>query len=115
MRRVCAITAGLAAALWLGAGPALAFEQTPEAPADQAPQIAPVTKAPAAELQSPAAGTSPNPEKSGTTLFGFSLLPKLDVGLELLYGQEQQTELQQGAPPEGNDDLTVVGKVKRHF
>lgn len=115
MRRVCAVTAGLAAALWIGAGPALAFEQTPEAPANQAPQVAPDAKAPAAALQSPAAGTAPSAEKSGAKLFGFSLLPKLDFGLELLYSQEQQTELQQGPQPDETDDLTVVGKVKRHF
>jgi hypothetical protein len=48
-------------------------------------------------------------------VFGFNLLPKLDFGLELLYSQ-QPMEIQQGTPlPEDNEDVTVLGKVKRHF
>jgi hypothetical protein len=47
-------------------------------------QVTPETKAPVAELQSPAPGSAPGLEKSGAKLFGFSLLPKLDFGLELL-------------------------------
>ena len=48
-------------------------------------------------------------------MFGFNILPKMDFGLELLYSQ-QPMELQQATPlPEDNEDLTVLGKVKRHF
>ncbi len=90
------------------------FRRAPAPPPEAAP-VAPATKAPAAELQSPAPGTAPTPEKSGAKVFGFSLLPKLDFGLELLYSQPQATELQQGIAPDDNDDLTVLGKVKRHF
>jgi hypothetical protein len=100
------------AALWIGAGPALAFEQSPEAP----PLAAPDAKAPAVQLQDPAPGTAQSSETSGTKLFGFSLLPKLDFGLELLYSQ-QPMDLQQGGITtlDGNGDLTVLGKVKRSF
>ena len=48
-------------------------------------------------------------------MLGFSILPKMDFGLELLYSQ-QPMELQQATPlQEDNEDLTVLGKVKRHF
>ena len=48
-------------------------------------------------------------------MLGFNFLPKMDFGLELLYSQ-QPMELQQVTPlPEDNEDLTVLGKVKRHF
>jgi hypothetical protein len=41
---------------------------------------------------------------------------KLDFGLELLYGQEQQQlDLQQGPTFDDNGDVTVLGKVKRRF
>ena len=48
-------------------------------------------------------------------MFGFNVLPKMDFGLELLYSQ-QPMQLQQTTPlSEDNEDLTVLGKVKRHF
>ena len=115
MRRARTITAGVIAALWISATPAMAFQESPEAPAPEAVQVAPETKAPAAELQSPAPGPAPSVEKNGAKLFGFSLLPKLDFGLELLYSQPQAAQLQQGPLPDDDGDLTVLGKVKRHF
>ena len=69
------------------------------------------------QLQTPSTGPAAvqSAEKSGAKLFGFNLLPKMDFGLELLYSQ-QPMELQQATPlPEDNEDLTVLGKVKRHF
>jgi len=44
-------------------------------------------------------------------------LPKLDFGLELLYGDTQQQRLQveQGRLSDENDDVTVLGKFNRHF
>ena len=48
-------------------------------------------------------------------MFGVNILPKMDFGLELLYSQ-QPAELQQVTPlPEDDEDLTVFGKVRRHF
>ena len=116
MRKV-ALAAGVIAALLVGAGPARAFQETPEAP----PEILSVTpdpsKDPAMQMQTPAAApTAAQPaEKSGAKVFGFNILPKMDFGLELLYSQ-QPMELQQATPlQEDNEDLTVLGKVKRHF
>ncbi len=116
MRRV-ALAAGVIAALLVGAAPALAFQETPEAP-PEAPSVAPdASKDPAMQMQTPAAGpASAQPaEKSHAKMFGFNVLPKMDFGLELLYSQ-QPMQLQQTTPlPEDNEDLTVLGKVKRHF
>jgi hypothetical protein len=116
MRRV-ALAAGVIAALLVGAMPALAFQETPEAP-PEALSVAPdASKNPAVQMQTPAVGTaSAQPaEKSGAKIFGFNVLPKMDFGLELLYSQ-QPMQLQQTSPPaEDNEDLTVLGKVKRHF
>jgi len=116
MRKV-ALAAGVIAALLVGAGPARAFQETPEAP----PEILSVTpdpsKDPAMQMQPPATGpASAQPaEKGATKVLGFNFLPKMDFGLELLYSQ-QPMELQQVTPlPEDNEDLTVLGKVKRHF
>jgi hypothetical protein len=115
MRRV-ALAAGVIAALLVGAGPALAFQETPEAP-PEALSVAPdASKDPAVQMQTPATGSASQPaEKSGAKVLGFNILPKMDFGLELLYSQ-QPMELQQATPlAEDNEDLTVLGKVKRHF
>ena len=115
MRKV-ALAPGVIAALLVGAGPGLAFQETPEAP----PEILSITpdpsKDPAMQMQTPAAAAAAQPaEKSGAKVFGFNILPKMDFGLELLYSQ-QPMELQQASPlQEDNEDLTVLGKVKRHF
>ena len=115
MRRPLAIATGLAALL-LGA-PAVAFEQSPEAPPPAANGAAPPAEAPAAQLGASAMVGQQAPAPSGMKVFGFGILPKLDFGLELLYGDRQQQELQleQGALPDENDDVTVLGKFKRHF
>jgi hypothetical protein len=114
--RIGALSAGVTVSLLLGAGPALTFEQTREAP-PAVLQVAPDAKDPAMQLQTPAPAQAPAPttEKSGAKVFGFSILPKLDFGLELLYSEPQAMDLQQGTPTDENDDLTVLGKVKRHF
>jgi hypothetical protein len=115
MRRASAFTAGVLAALWMSAAPALAFEETPAAPAPTPPQVMPEAKSPAAALQSPQPGTAPSTAPTGAKVFGFSLLPKLDFGLELLYSAPQPAELQQGAIADENGELSVLGKIKRHF
>ena len=110
-----ALAASVIAALLIGATPTLAFEETKEA-APEVLQLAPDAKDPAMQLQTPAAGATQAPEKSGgAKIFGFSILPKLDFGLELLYSEPQAADLQQVTPSEDNEDLTVLGKVKRHF
>jgi hypothetical protein len=120
MRRAWTVTASVVAALLIGAGPAYAFQETPGAPPPDAMQIAPEAQAPVFDLQSPATGPAQPAAKSSGKVFGFSALPKLDFGLELLYS-DQPLALQQGSTnlPEGSipddSDVTVLGKVKRHF
>jgi hypothetical protein len=109
-----ALAASIIAALSIGATPALAFEETKEA-APEVLQLAPDAKDPAMQLQTPAPGATQAPKSGGAKIFGFSILPKLDFGLELLYSEPQAADLQQVTPPEDNEDLTVLGKVKRHF
>jgi hypothetical protein len=115
MRRSFAI-AGLMAALSVGGGPALAFQETPAPPPDAASEGAPPATPPAMQLGTPGAADA-EADRKGVKVFGYSILPKLDFGLDLLYGQEQQPlELQgQGSTLEENGDVTVLGKVKRRF
>jgi hypothetical protein len=114
MRKPLAIATGLTALLL--AGPAFAFQQSPEAPPPEAKDAAPVAKAPTAELGTPTVGEQ-GQTPSATKVFGFSILPKLDFGLELLYGdrQQQQLQLEQGVRPDENGDVTVLGKIKKQF
>jgi hypothetical protein len=112
MGRALAIAMGVMVALL--AGPALAFEETPEAPPQQTSVVAPETKAPVAELQSPSTGGAEGSKKIGVSLFSFGLMPKLDIGLEVLYGDQPQ-QLQQGPIEDEAQDVTVLGKVKRRF
>lgn len=120
MRRACAIGGLVMAALMAASGPAMAFEEIPEAPASDPLQVAP-DNSPALELQTPSTVAPPAPEtadKSGTKVFGLNLLPKLDFGLELMYGEDERLDMQQGASSgalDDNGDVTVFGKFKRHF
>ena len=118
MRRPIAI-AGLMVALCFGAAPAFAFQETPVPPATpgDAPQAAPI--APAMQLGTPAGTAAPTEKQGGLNLFGWTVLPKLNFGLDVLYGQDQQ-RLQLGNPDnlgtlEENGDVSVLGKVKRRF
>jgi hypothetical protein len=118
MRRALTVSAGVIATLVIGSVPAFAFQETPAAPPLDAVQVAPKTVAPL-NLQGPAAGPAQPAEKKSGKLFGFSALPKLDFGLELLYGDQplalqQDSTLPEGAIPD-DSDVTVLGKVKRHF
>ena len=116
-------SASAIAALLLSVGPALAFQEEPAAPVPEAARVAPEATQPAEEavtpnlqLQTPPAATPETNEKKGAKIFGFNLLPKLDFGLELLYSN-QPSEVQQlpQTQLEEQNDLTVLGKVKRQF
>ena len=118
MRRPIAI-AGLMAALCFGAAPAFAFQETPVPPAtpSEAPQVTPPVEA--FQLGTPAGIAAPNEKQGGLNLFGYTVLPKLNFGLDVLYGQDQP-QFQLGAPDnldtlEESDDVSVLGKVKRRF
>jgi hypothetical protein len=111
MRSALAIATGLAVVF--SAVSAFAFEQTPEAP--PATTAAPTAQPPALALGTPSTAAAAKP--AGTKSFGLGLLPKLDFGLELLYGDRQQPQLQmeQSTLPELDNDVTVVGKFKKQF
>lgn len=117
MRRSIAIV-GLMAALSVGAVPAFAFQETPVPPAapSDVPQVTPPVEA--LQLGSPAGAGAPKEKQGGLNLFGYTVLPKLNFGLDVLYGQDQQLQL--GAPDsldtlEEKGDVSVLGKVKRRF
>ena len=118
MRRLIAIP-GLVVALSFGAAPAFAFQETPVPPASpsEAPQATPPVEA--LQLGTPAAAAAPHEKQGGLHLFGWTVLPKLNFGLDVLYGQDQQ-QLQLGTTDslgtlEENGDVSVLGKVKRRF
>jgi hypothetical protein len=117
MRKLAAIAIGMAA-LSFGGGHALAFQEMPAPPAAEESSAAP--EAPAFQLGTPgAAQANAETERGGINLFGYKVLPKLDFGLDVLYGQDQQ-QLQLGGSGdpdslEENGDVSVLGKVKRRF
>jgi hypothetical protein len=115
MRRLIAI-AGMVVTLSFGGAPAFAFQETPAPPAETPPAAPPVD---ALQLGTPGGVAAPQQDHGGLNLFGHTILPKLNFGLDVLYGQDQQ-QLQLGAPDalgtlEENGDVTVLGKVKRRF
>jgi hypothetical protein len=116
MRRHLAI-AGLIAALPLGSAPAFAFQEQPVPPPSAAVPSAPA-QPPTAPLQLATPGVSADQkiDNGGVKVLGHTLFPKLDFGLELLYGQDAQPlQLDQGPSFDDQQDVTVLGKVKRHF
>jgi len=111
MRRSVIIAALVA--LSLGSAPALAFQEMPEPPpADvptATPQLGPL------QLGTPG-GSVPETEQGGLSMFGYTVLPKFDFGLDVMYGQDQQQlDLSLPITDEESGDVTVVGKVKRRF
>jgi hypothetical protein len=113
MRTPIAI-AGLMVALDFGSAPAFAFQETPAPPPVEVPQAAPPVGA--LLLGTPGGVAAPQEDRSGLNLFGYTVLPKLNFGLDVLYGQdEQQLQLQGPTTLDENGDVTVLGKVKRRF
>jgi hypothetical protein len=110
----------LAFALTLGtAAPAIAFQEVPAAPPPSpSGEPAPQAKAPPVlALGTPPSNSDHAKEEGGIHVFGYTFLPKLDFGLDLLYGEgQQQLNLDQGLTTfDADSDVTVFGKVKRQF
>jgi len=115
------VALALAAVFTTGHG-AFAFQEqkgsTPQ-PAEAAP-AAPTEAAPGDAKTGLSDETAPKPE-TGTEiripgLGKLGVLPKMDFGLELLYGAaEDQAARQPEAVPNPDDDLTVRGSVKHRF
>lgn len=110
---------GLAAVLMAGVcSDARAFtETTPSAP----PQV----QQPAQQLQTPGADkglplTDPGATKSGGTelripgIGSLGVVPKLDFGLDLLYGAGSDP-VQEPARPQENQDMTIKGTIRHRF
>jgi hypothetical protein len=109
------IISGLLVAWSLAPGSAVAFEQKPAAPT---PNATPVVPEQVPELKSDPhiiSGLDDETAERGWKIPGLgsiNLFPKLDFGLELLYSDGQQQELEDGT---GRDDVTIRGTVKRRF
>ena len=117
MRKALAV-AGLMAALSFGSGPALAFQETPAPPPAEVPPAQ--SDALALQLGTPnATPAAPKAQSGGLNLFGYTVLPKLNFGLDVLYGADEQ-QLQLGGTDDidtldENGNVGVIGKVKRRF
>jgi len=107
---------GVGALAWIlvASAPALAFQELPEAPSPEVSYGAVESTPPSATLQDAGSAAAQDSETTGVDLMNLTILPKLDIGLELLYGNNQQAQAQDPIADESGD-VTVLGKVKRHF
>ena len=121
MRQTTLKLAGLVAAM-LAAGlamPAVAFQETKVAPAEKAQPSAPLTPQlqlpegkPGIQLSTPEGGKGTEVRIPGLGKLG--VLPKLDFGLDILYGASDDRRQLPGA--QGNsDEVTVRGSLKHKF
>ncbi len=108
-----------AAAIWaMGSMAAQAFEQTSVVPAPAAPISAPAAQP---DLSFDTKTTQAEPKKKGRGLklpvVGKISLPKLNFGLDLMYGSSEPADTGLGfsADTPTEDDLTILGKFKRRF
>jgi hypothetical protein len=118
------IAAGsLAAVMAAGSGDARAFTETKVPPAQ--PQTSQPTPAPQLQLQKPEAGeglslVKPGDTKSGGTelsipgLGSLGTIPKLDFGLDLLYGDKDEATQDRPIDSDGKD-VTIKGTIRHRF
>jgi hypothetical protein len=119
MRKLAAI-AGVMAALSFGSGHAFAFQETPPPPSAEEAKGAPASQAPAMRLGSPSGGQADQQaDRKGLKLFGYTVLPRLDFGLDVLYGRDERQSQPSGTDNkdslEENGDVSVLGKLRRRF
>ena len=94
MRRSVAI-ASVLAALSFGSVPAFAFQETPVPPARPRRCRNPLRRSTPSNSALPAPPAPPKTSRADFKLFGYTVLPKLNFGLDVLYGEdEQQLQLQ---------------------
>lgn len=95
-----------------------AFEQ--QMPQETAP-AAPVIKSidPAVSLNEEMKPSEPEKKGRGFKLPGFGKfsIPKFNFGLDLMYGSPETSDVELGfsSEPAVEDDVTIMGKVKRRF
>lgn len=122
--RTLMATFGLLALLACSAGDAIAFEQTAPAPSVPATPPSPGLQGIPSESAPAAPHTSGSPQAPGFNggesssvkvpgLGSFNFLPKLDFGLELMYGGPPKAE--SPIDPLQDQDVTIRGSVKKRF
>lgn len=105
---------GVAIALALASTAALAFQEQKSAPAEAAaePSAAPATSAPlSGDVPAAANGTPVRIPGLGT----LGVIPKMDFGLELLYGAADQQGKRIDPGKGEQDDVLVGGRIKHKF
>jgi hypothetical protein len=116
------LTAGaLSAALAVGVcGDAYAFTETAPPPVSQSAKPAPQLQPPGGDTTQPL--VAPDTKSGGTELRipgigSLGIVPKLDFGLDLLYGAgSDPAQEQQPLPPENNNqDVTIKGTIRHRF
>jgi hypothetical protein len=116
------LIASLVIAVVLGAGQALAFQEMPAPPPEDAAEAnakpKPKPQHDPLRLGTPGTAADVTQAEGGLKLFGYTLMPKLNFGLDVLYGQDQE-QLEFQGPSAGTvdekSDMSVLGKVKRRF
>lgn len=116
--RTLLIISGLLAAWMMSPGAAAAFEQIPAAPAPESGSSASAPPEEAPELANPRgpAGSSGELQKKEWSIPGLGsmeFLPKLDFGLELMYGEPSREHVDEKTMPE--DGVRIRGSFKRRF
>lgn len=120
MRIRFAILSGAVAAWAMGSVAAQAFEQTPLAPAPAAAVTVPAPQ-PQPDLFFGSDIKEAEPKKKGRGLklpgIGKLSIPKLDFGLDLMYGSQESVDTGLGFSndPAAEDGLTILGTFKRRF
>ena len=121
--KIAMATFGLIAAFALSGGPAAyAFTETkvPPPAAQPAPAEAPQLQLDKADDGVGLSLTTPGEDASGETelsipgLGTIGKLPKLDFGLELLYGGGSAQDVE-GPGEDKNDDVLIKGKIRHRF
>lgn len=109
--------AGLLIALSFGGGQALAFQEMPAPPPESAAPAAVKPKSQQDPLRLGTPGNAEAPQADGgLKLFGYTVMPKLNFGLDVLYGRDREKlQLNGSSTTEDDGDLSVLGKVKRRF
>jgi hypothetical protein len=108
---------GMGLALTLVSASALAFQEQGGAPAAPAPTEA-QPAAPAAPAGQDLNFATPKSADTGTEvripgLGKLGVLPKMDFGLELLYGANEAKQQPEAQQP--TEDLTIRGSLKHNF
>ena len=106
-------------ALLVASVPALAFQESKVAPSEQpassapiAPQVQMPDAKPGIQLSTPEAGKGTEVRIPGLGKLG--VLPKLDFGLDILYGANDDRRQLPGSQGT-SDELTVRGTIKHKF